>query len=500
MPEPKNVLFVIIDQLRADCLFGPLAAHAHIPNLRALMAESVSFTDHYSVTAPCGPSRVSILTGQYAMNHRAVRNGTPLRHDTPNIATELRKAGHVPLLYGYTDTAQDPRVLAADDPRLKSYEEVMPGFEEVLRMRLEDNEGQWRQFLLKRGHEVPPYPGLYRPTGGRLDGPAVYIAAESDTAFMTDFVIGDLAGRAPGWLALVTYIRPHPPFVAPDPYNRMVDPDTLPPPLAVPQGPEHPFVSAARTAKDIGSGVVGFADLAATDENVQTLRAVYLGLLAEVDHHLGRLFAALKEQGRYDDTLIVVMSDHGEMLGDFGLWGKTTYHDAAFHTPLIIRAPGQASNRGASVAAAVESIDVVPTILDWLALAIPHSVDGRSLMPFIRGEVPADWRDSTFSELDFADPVSPGRVQQLLGLGTDDANLAVLRRNDDRLVHFAAGLDQILFHASRPAETSNVAEDDTRMRLMLDLSAKMLCHRMVNPDGTFSRTLIAEGGVKIGSC
>lgn len=77
MRRRKNVLFVIIDQLRADCVYGALAEKISIPNIRALMDEAVSFTRHYSVTSPCGPSRASILTGRYAMNYRSVRNGTP---------------------------------------------------------------------------------------------------------------------------------------------------------------------------------------------------------------------------------------------------------------------------------------------------------------------------------------------------------------------------------------------------------------------------------------
>ena len=78
MPSRKNILFILIDQFRADCVSGNLAAHVNLPNIRALQRDAVSFENHFSVTNPCGPSRASILTGQYAMNHRSVRNGTPL--------------------------------------------------------------------------------------------------------------------------------------------------------------------------------------------------------------------------------------------------------------------------------------------------------------------------------------------------------------------------------------------------------------------------------------
>ena len=132
MTENRNVMFIVIDQLRADTLFGALSGHVQLPNLRALAGESLRFNRHYSVANPCGPSRASLLTGQYAMNHRSVRNRAPLRHDIPNLAGEVRKAGYLPLLFGYTDTAQDPRVHDPNDPAVASYEEKLHGFEQVV--------------------------------------------------------------------------------------------------------------------------------------------------------------------------------------------------------------------------------------------------------------------------------------------------------------------------------------------------------------------------------
>ena len=133
MTKPRNVLFIVIDQLRADCLTGALASHVDLPNLRQFMSEAVTFTRNFSVTNPCGPSRASLLTGQYSMNQRSVRNGAPLRHDIPSLPGELRKSGYLPLLYGYTDTSLDPRVHAADDPALTTYEYVMPWFRKIIR-------------------------------------------------------------------------------------------------------------------------------------------------------------------------------------------------------------------------------------------------------------------------------------------------------------------------------------------------------------------------------
>ena len=104
-----NILFIVVDQLRADCLLGDLAGSLDLPNLRQLMADGVTFANHFTVALPCGPSRASLLTSLYAMNHRSVRNGTPLNARHTNVALEVRRGGYEPLLFGYSDTSIDPR-------------------------------------------------------------------------------------------------------------------------------------------------------------------------------------------------------------------------------------------------------------------------------------------------------------------------------------------------------------------------------------------------------
>lgn len=494
--QKLNILFIVIDQLRADCVFGDMAEHLDLPNIRGLAKDAVSFRNHYSVTAPCGPSRVSMLTGQYTSNHGATRNGTPLRQGTPTVATVARQVGYDPLLFGYTDTAQDPNGLAADDPRLFSYEELAPGFTEVVRMRMESDSSEWEQFLTDHGYDVPPYPDLYRPAGESPDSPALYAAEHSDTAFLTDRALQELAQKPAGWFAHLTYIRPHPPFVAPAPYNAMYRVEDMPAAKQAADPLWHPYVATARSSGSVASTVVGFPDLAASEENTAMMRALYFGLATEVDHHVGRLIDWLKDSDQYDNTLIVLTADHGEMLGDYGLWGKKSFHDAAFHVPLIVRDPGGA-NRGATVAEPTESIDVTPTILDLIGADIPHAMDGRSLRPFLNGQVPGDWRCYSYSELDFGDPLCPTPWQRDLNLPLDAANLAVLRKGAMRFVQFAGSLSPILMDVSQGNESSNLAENPDQMQTRLDLMQDMLCHRMVNTDGTFSRTMITADGVKV---
>lgn len=503
MRRAGNVLFIIIDQLRADCLNGALAAHVDLPNLREFMTDAVTFDRHYSVTNPCGPSRASILTGQYAMNHRSVRNGTPLRHDTPNIATEVRKAGYVPLLFGYTDTTADPRVHDPNDPILRSYENPMSGFEEVVEMRLEESY-PWRSHLLQKGYEFDDYWDVHKPVApdaskARLNDPAMYAAQDSDTAFLTDVFLNSMASRVgEGWFAHLTYIRPHPPLVAPAPYNNMYDPTALPRPVGFADADSeralHPFFGPTMAKQTPADFVLGFDQVDPTPENIQTLRAVYLGLATEVDHHVGRVLRFLKDSGQYDDTLVVITADHGEMLGDRHSWGKMTVYDAAYHTPLMIRLPGNQARAGAVVSEPTESIDITPTILEWVGQTIPNSMDGRSLMPVLHGQVPDDWRSYTFSELDFSQPERPTIWQRELETGHSDSCLGILRDARFTLVEFAADVAPMLFDHAAQGEMENVAEKPEYGTELARLTRLMLRHRMRNMDHTLSLHSITPDG------
>ncbi len=125
--------------------------------------------------------------------------------------------------------------------------------------------------------------------------------------------------------------------------------------------------------------MVGFFDLMPTEKNIQALRAIYMGLITEVDLHIGRVAQFLKDTDQYENTLIIVTSDLGEMLGDHYSWGKFNVHAAAYETPLIIRLPENDARAGTVVTLPVETIDIMPTILDWVGQDILNSIDGRSL-------------------------------------------------------------------------------------------------------------------------
>ncbi len=507
MAQKLKVLMVIADQFRADLLDGELADHVDLPNIRAFQKEAVTFNNHFSVTNPCGPSRASIFTGLYAMNHRSVRNGTPMAHDTPNIAREMRKSGYEPRLYGYSDTSRDPRHHHADDPILNTEEQVLPGFVEALEMRLMESY-PWRAHLKAQGYELPPYPRFFDSIspdagrGARPDDPPFYRAEHSDTAFLTTTLLDDLAVRTDqNWFAVATYIRPHPPLSAPAPYNKMYDPATLPLPVRLAsraaEAQVHPFMQGALEAPSMQAMVRGCQVDHDQDADVQALRAVYLGLASEVDAHFGRIISFLEKTGQYDDTLIIFMADHGELLGEHHMWGKQNPYDGAYQVPLVIRDPHAVAGHGGVVNALSESVDITPTILDMVGGDIPAGMDGVSLRPFFEGQVPQTWRDAVHLELDFSEPDKLTPWQKATGTGTRKSNLAIWREERWKLVHFNGGLAPLLFDLQTdPKELCNLAGKPEHAATLLRLTQKLLSHRMCHADQTLTGYKITLDGAK----
>ncbi len=493
---PKNILLITADQWRGDCLGCVGHPLLKTPYLDGLAAEGLLFRRHYCQAVPCGPSRASLLTGMYLMNHRCVNNGTPLDRRFTNVALEARKAGYDPTLFGYTDTSYDPRDLHPNDPALKTYENTLPGMSaEIL---IDDSHKPWIAWLKSRGRG----PGLSRETvflpsedarnsrTPRLNcPPRFYGKEESDTAFLTDSMLSWMRVREhDNWFVHLSYLRPHPPWVAPEPYNRMYNPDDVPPPVRAEsiaaEIRQHPLISAVQEWKPRSGFFPGEGDTPvalASDEEVRQARATYFGLMTEVDHHLGRVFSYLKETGQYDSTMIVFTSDHGEQLGDHHLFGKLSYFDESYHIPLIIRDPRftTANLKNRQIDRFTESVDLMPTILDWLDVEVPDQCDGVSLQPFIQGEMPERWRTEVHWEFDFRMIGSfQPMIEKRFGLLPDQCCLAAIRDEHFKYVHMTASPPLFFDLRADPHQFVNQAENTDYQEMLLTYAQKMLSWNM----------------------
>ncbi len=504
---PRKVLLITGDQWRGDAL--SLLGHpaARTPHLDRLAHDGTTFTRHYTVATPCGPARTSLLTGLYPFLHRSIRNGAPLDRRHTNIALEARKAGYDPVLFGYTDSSADPAVMAPADPQLKTYEGVLPGF----RLEASLNEAcltGWMSELAKKGYEIPErlldiyqHPDTPKVLERFDRGPAVYKAEDSDTAYIADKVLDYLRlRRKEDWFIHAVFLRPHPPLIAPAPYNTMIDVAKVPAPVRNPdrqvERAVHPFLDAWLMLQADSAYFESQVDVQALPESdLAEMRAVYFGLIAEVDAQLGRIFAHLEKTGELDETLIIFTSDHGEMLGDHWCWGKAGWFEASNHIPLIIRDPLAPNGaRGQRVEAFTESVDLVPTILGWLGRNVPNEANGLSLSPFLAGKAPVSWRDAVFWEFDFRTPHTQ-RMEQHFGLTSDQCTMNILRDHAYKYVHFTAQ-PPLLYDMQRdPGELVNLAGKPALASVIARYAGKLLSHRMLHAERALANATLSPQGV-----
>lgn len=483
MPDQKNVLLIIADQFRADCLGAAGNSLIRTPNLDQLAADGALFTKCFVQTAPCGPSRMCIFTSRYLCSTRSVDNMTPLPDAEDNLAMHLRQAGYAPGLMGYNDYAIDPRILPEGDFRRTqlNYHNCLPGFDFLLdheydcpeyfdRLRAKGYPEALRNHAAIHAPNVPREgPGDHLP----LWYPAHYRAEDSESQFVTSKAMDFIQDRrGEGWCLSLNYIKPHPPNICPAPYHRMYDPAQMP--RANRRREElddpHPYLRMMHR----GPALVSERDLRETQAN-------YYGMISELDACLGRLFQALRDSGQWDNTLIIFTSDHGEYLGDHYLTDKGHFYDETMRVPCIVRdpAPEADTTRGKCLDYFCESIDSAPAVLEFLGLPRPDRFQGRSLLGLVRGRVGAVPKREIHFEYDF-------RIhsREHAGADPDEWALWVIRDDDYKYVQFGVEwMPPLLFDLrADPGEHVNLADKPEYAGLVAAYCQRLLRWRMKHED------------------
>jgi arylsulfatase A-like enzyme len=206
------------------------------------------------------------------------------------------------------------------------------------------------------------------------------------------------------------------------------------------------------------------------DEEVRrTVVPAYMGLVAQIDHHVGRLLAFLGRQGRFADTLIVFTSDHGDYLGDHWLAEKELFHEESVRIPLIVCDPSPGARRGVADDRLVEGIDLLPTFVEALGgAAQPHRLEGRSLLPLLRGEA-AEWRDFAVSELDYA----WRKARLTLGLAPHEARAWMVRTTRWKYVRFEKFRPQLFDLEADPRELDDLGASDAHAAVRAELDERL---------------------------
>ncbi|QDL93996.1 phosphonate monoester hydrolase (plasmid) [Paroceanicella profunda] len=474
----RNILFIMFDQLRWDYLGCAGHPFLETPHIDALAARGVRFSRTYVQSPVCGASRMSTYTGRYVSSHGAAWNNFPLKVGERTIGSHLRRLGMESWLIGKTHMKADAAgmeelgvsrdgVIGARvaecgfDPWVRDdglWGEGPDGF-------YDDKRSPYNAYLHAQGYDVAN-PWHDHANAGvteagdmasgwlmqHADRPANIREQDSETPWLTSRAIEFMEakrGAAP-WLCHLSYIKPHWPYIVPAPYHAMYGRNQVVPPV------RHPSERAAPhpVYEQYMNNAIGraFSRDAVRDKVIPA----YMGLIKQCDDQMGRLFAYLEDSGRMEDTLIVITSDHGDYLGDHWLGEKDLFHECSVKVPLIIFDPRAEADdtRGTVCDALVEQIDLAATFIEAAGGEVPaHVVEGRSLMPFLEGAAPEDWRSFAISEYDYsATPMAAN-----LGLAPRDARLFMVADTRWKFMHAEGGFRPMLFDLhSDPQELTDL--------------------------------------------
>lgn len=373
-PRP-NVLFIAIDDLRND--LGALGAtYAKTPHLDRLAASGRLFTHHYVIVPTCGASRYALLRGRYPnqpvhVSNDAIRltqkswaeNSLPAWWRSHGYKTlSLGKISHYPGGLTGKNWAEGP--------------EEMPGAWD--RAWIPTSPWSHSEAMMHGLANGRPRVSGESPAWEAFDGP--------DTAYPDAWVARDavatlreLAKDEKPWLFAVGFFKPHLPFAAPKRWFDLHDVKDVPVP-AVTARPADPSSWHPSNEFRRGYGHAGGRDPDTDPAYAAELRRAYLAATSYVDAQVGQVLDALRELGLDQNTIVVVWSDHGFLLGEHAIWGKHTLYENGLRSPLIVRVP-ELIRPGEKSDAVVETVDLFPTLLDFCRLPAPASLDGRSLRP-----------------------------------------------------------------------------------------------------------------------
>lgn len=466
MAAVRNILFIMCDRLRADhlsCYGHPRLA---TPNIDRLASLGTKFMRCYVQATVCVPSRMSFYTGRYVCSHGATWNVVPLPVAERTLGDYLRAAGLRTVVAGKSHATPDVegiRRLGLDPEQGVGLLLAEAGFEPYARhdgivteQKLAHQAQPYNAFLQTKG-----YPGRipwhdFANSGVDAEGriasgwymrnarlPARVPEADSETAWTTDRAIDFMReqGERP-WCLHLSYIKPHWPYVAPAPYHALFGPEDSAAPTRIEREREdaHPVYRAFRQER--------VSQAFARDEVRRTVLPSYMGLVKQVDDHIGRLIAFLEHAGRMNDTMIVFTSDHGDFFGDHWLGDKELFFENSVRIPLIVYDPAPEAVRCVASDALVEAVDLLPTFLEALGQPIPgHVLEGRSLLAAIRGgHAPA--RDAVFSELDY----SFYEARREVGVTPSAARAVMVRTKEWKLVHYDGFQPQLYDLVNDPLE------------------------------------------------
>ena len=413
------------DQLRADYLSCYGHPFINTRNIDKIADMGVLFNHAYCQAPLCGPSRASFYSGRYLASHGALANADPLKLGELSLGDYLRELKYRTVLVGKSevrinqDALERIHIENSSDMR-KSF--VQGGFEYFDRLegiytnQIVPDDLAYSDYLLSKGYEGKnPWENwansAFDEHGKKVSGwqmrnsnlPSAVPEEHSETAYTTDRALEFLSavGKEDQWCLHLSYIKPHWPYLVPSPYHSYYSKEHILPAVrnSVEKKNSHPVLKAFQDEL--------YSQNFSRDEVRERVIPTYMGLIKQVDDHLGRILDKLKSMDLLDSTLIIFTSDHGDYLGDHWLGEKDLFHEPSVRIPMIVYDPDTRANnsRGSLNEEFVESVDILPTIVQFAGGQVcKQRVEGNSLLSFTRGiDTPDQIREYTLSQIDYSD-------------------------------------------------------------------------------------------------
>jgi choline-sulfatase len=315
-----NILIFMVDQLSGVLWPDGPAPFLHAPNLRRLADRSVRFTNAYTPSPLCAPARAAVMSGRMPRRTRVYDNAAEFASDIPTFAHHLRRAGYGTSLIGKM------HFVGPDQ---------LHGFEERLTTDVYPADFGWTPDWRKPGERIDWwYHNLGSVTGAGVAEITNQLEYDDDVAHLAGQKLYDLSrGQdARPWCVTVSFTHPHDPFVARRRYWDLYEGCAeLAPPEAIPYAAMDPHSKRIMDSCD-------WRSFAVTEDQVRRARHGYFANISYVDDKIGELLAVL--EATRQEAVVVFLSDHGEMLGDRGLWFKMNFYEPSARVPLTIAAPG----------------------------------------------------------------------------------------------------------------------------------------------------------------
>ncbi|MBV2143470.1 choline-sulfatase [Falsochrobactrum sp. TDYN1] len=424
MKKP-NILILMVDQLNGTFFPDGPAEFLHVPNLRKLAKRSARFASCYTASPLCAPARASFMSGQLPSRTRVYDNAAEFSSEIPTYAHHLRNAG-------YQTTLSGKMHFVGPDQ--------LHGFEQRLTTDIYPADFGWTPDYRKPNERIDWwYHNLGSITGAGIAEISNQLEYDDEVAYQAEAKLYDLARGhdTRPWCLTVSFTHPHDPYVARkrffDLYADIPELDPKIGPLLGSQtDPHSERLSWAAKAEDY----------TLTPEQIRTARQAYFANISYVDEKIGNLLDVIERCGMTDDTLVVFTSDHGDMLGERGMWFKMSFFEGSARVPLMIAAPQLESRL---VTEPVSTLDVVPTLADLAGIdlkGIMPWTDGVSLLEIVsgtkqRGAVPAEY-------------AAEGTVTPMVLLREGSWKLNICRADPPQLFNLAEDPDELRNLASEP--------------------------------------------------